>query len=621
MHPNHTFVSDLHRAAVDYALRGWPVFPILPGEKKPATEHGFHDATTDVEQINAWWTANPDYNIAFSPHQVGLSVVDLDGPEATTAWEGLQLVHGDVPATYEVATPRKGGRHLYFLGELPPTQSKLADHVDTRGRGSYALLPPSRTADGVYRQATDLTAAPLPEWVATAASAKRERAKAAVQAADLPVNVERARAHLRTVKPAVEGQMGNKQTFVVAADMANLGVSEETAQQLMAEIYNPRCIPPWDLDELETIVSNGFNYAQNEAGSWATEPAAQVFAGEVLGKLLAESAAQPASKPRFTFQTLEDRANLPPPSWLIPDMLPDKAVSILYGPGGGGKTFVALRLGLDLAKQGKRVGYVMGEGGTGPDQRVKAWRLAEDTHGELPFAIVDEMPLAANQDVMEEFVRQAVEFKPDLLIIDTVAWFALGLNENDASDSMKVAQSLTWLTRDLNCAVLAIHHTGKDATRGMRGSDALLFGVNAALEAETDNGIVSVYARRQKDAEIRKAPWHWEIKSLGPSAVAMPISGDEKRKRTERDDLFSPPRVGRLLLDMGAVGEGEAVTSHALAQSILQHSTDAPVEIEEAQLRVKQIEKQLGRMAKWKLQPYAIGEGDALRWMMPIATP
>ncbi|MGH3124186.1 MAG: bifunctional DNA primase/polymerase [Streptosporangiaceae bacterium] len=46
--------ATLHHALA-YARRGWPVFPCLPGQKIPATTHGFHGATTDEQQITKWF--------------------------------------------------------------------------------------------------------------------------------------------------------------------------------------------------------------------------------------------------------------------------------------------------------------------------------------------------------------------------------------------------------------------------------------------------------------------------------------------------------------------------------------------------------------------------------------
>ena len=52
--------------ALKYAAHGWPVFPVVPGEKIPVTQHGFKDATTDPARIRAWWSANPGRNIGIA---------------------------------------------------------------------------------------------------------------------------------------------------------------------------------------------------------------------------------------------------------------------------------------------------------------------------------------------------------------------------------------------------------------------------------------------------------------------------------------------------------------------------------------------------------------------------
>jgi hypothetical protein len=54
------------RRALAYAARGWPVFPCQPGENIPATRHGYLDATTDVQQITAWFDRHPSWNLAIA---------------------------------------------------------------------------------------------------------------------------------------------------------------------------------------------------------------------------------------------------------------------------------------------------------------------------------------------------------------------------------------------------------------------------------------------------------------------------------------------------------------------------------------------------------------------------
>jgi Bifunctional DNA primase/polymerase, N-terminal len=58
--------SPTFRHALAYAARGWPVFPCQAGRKTPATAHGHLDATTDPEQITAWYDRHPNWNLAIA---------------------------------------------------------------------------------------------------------------------------------------------------------------------------------------------------------------------------------------------------------------------------------------------------------------------------------------------------------------------------------------------------------------------------------------------------------------------------------------------------------------------------------------------------------------------------
>src|SRR5579859_1218511 len=102
-------MTPRHEKARWYALQEIPVFPCRVNGKKPATAHGFKDATTDLRQIDAWWS-EADYNLALEPERAGWCVVDLDVKDNGPAnWVALP---GDKPPTYTVATS-SGGKHLY----------------------------------------------------------------------------------------------------------------------------------------------------------------------------------------------------------------------------------------------------------------------------------------------------------------------------------------------------------------------------------------------------------------------------------------------------------------------------------------------------------------------------
>jgi Bifunctional DNA primase/polymerase, N-terminal len=81
-------------AALAYAKQGFAVFPLAPRSKLPLIparegSHGLHDATTDLDQIGAWWTAHPTANIGLGTG-VRFDRVDVDGEAAVDA------IHFDV---------------------------------------------------------------------------------------------------------------------------------------------------------------------------------------------------------------------------------------------------------------------------------------------------------------------------------------------------------------------------------------------------------------------------------------------------------------------------------------------------------------------------------------------
>lgn len=612
-------VSELHAAARKYAEAGIPVFPCIPGTKTPATANGFHDASTDPTVIDGWWTDNPNLNPAFCPHEAGLGVIDIDGAEGEEAWQDFQIEHGFAPQTREIATPR-GGRHLYFRGILPATQSKLAKHIDTRGVGSYVLIPPSVFAGhGSYRYLNDLPPADLPEaYPAYLDKLKKDAAKAAVSELDLPQNVARAERLLRDyVKGghvAIEGQMGDGRTFAVACEVMNLGLTPEMAFEILEEIWNPECLPPWEPGELWTKVENASRYSQNEAGAWAVEPARDVFA-RALDKLAADD---PTPARRFRLWTLEEIAALPLPEWLIPDMMPRKGVSLFYGPGGSYKSFLVLQFALELARDGRPVIYIGAEGGRDLELRAAAWKMVHEIDGELPLRIVQDMPWASDGGMIQEFIDTVKEstIRPELIVIDTAARMMVGLNENDAKDMGLLVAAVDTLKRALDCAVAVVHHTGKDASRGARGSAALEWATDAAFEIKADKATkaVEMWCRRQKGAAERERPWTFEGKAVGQSLVFQPTSESEHRALTKADDMLAPKKIGAKLRALNAVGIENAVTTHVLAGELVAQDPDQSDEAREA--LVSRMVKVLAHRAKGPLLAYAEGSGASLVWFV-----
>jgi hypothetical protein len=197
-----TYASTIPRdplaAALDAAARGWHVFPLRPGTKRPAL-HGEaacprtgqcsaghvkweQRATTDPERIRAAWSANA-FNIGIATGPSGLLVVDLDMPKnrshksssdapcgAATFAALCERAGHAVPETYRVRTA-SGGEHLYFTApdgvRLANTAGTIGELVDTRAWGGYVVAAGSITDAGAYEAVSGSVVAPLPEWLQT----------------------------------------------------------------------------------------------------------------------------------------------------------------------------------------------------------------------------------------------------------------------------------------------------------------------------------------------------------------------------------------------------------------------------------------------------------------------
>jgi hypothetical protein len=146
--------SDPLRQALAFAAAGWPVLPCLPGQKIPATAHGYRDATTDEQQITTWFGRHPDWNLAIATGAPGPDVLDVDqhGPAGNGYGALGQLRDAgllDGAAVY-VRTP-SGGLHAYFTGTRQHCGHLPGHHLDFRSAGGYILAPPSQISDQPYQ--------------------------------------------------------------------------------------------------------------------------------------------------------------------------------------------------------------------------------------------------------------------------------------------------------------------------------------------------------------------------------------------------------------------------------------------------------------------------------------
>lgn len=630
--------TSQHDTARQWAASGIPVFPCVPNGKAPTCTHGFHDATTDPGQIEAWIAQWPNCNWAFTPHSVGWSVVDLDGEEGKAAWVAREKEYGEGPDTYLVQTPRDG-IHIYFDGPLPTTAWTpgntrcIGEHIDTRGVGSYVLLPGSIVDGKPYTVINDVEIAPLPAWCQALVAPRDNEAGAAVEDLDLPGNVARGRSLLSACAErgdvAISGRGGNSRSYQLACEILNLGLTPGTALELLLDVWNPRCEPPWSESELKTIVDNAWRYMQNEAGAWGVEPASEVFRDVVT--IEHTDHLNEHKRSRFYFEDEVEQEQGRDPTWIIKDVIPEQSTVLLVGKTGSYKSFLALDMLLSISTGTETFGVLPLTGPTfygameGRNSikkaRRRAWKAARGMDAPISEFYVGPAPIIGMPGEMQEFgdeiKRRCQHERPKLIVLDTLSKCMAGLNENDAGDAGRFIRFCDSLVEAFGCSVIAIHHTGKDEGRGARGSSAFQAGFDTVLECKAHRATksVEVWVRKHKDAEEREAPFTFQGKEVAGSLVFFPTDDSTHRTLTAANDAWAPTKIGAALRELNSFGRDQGVTTRVLATALCPPVQDESEESRERNLSVA--ERALRGLVKTRLAGYCERAGRELLWFLP----
>lgn len=576
-------LTTLKKAALAYAARGWPIFPVR-SDKTPYTKNGVLDATTNPEQIEIWWNMWPDANIGLDVGGAGMMVLDLD---PGYSMEELEKNVGKIPETKLWATTPRGGQHLFFrLGEgevVAPSASRLAAHVDVRSHNSYVLLAPSKTKDGSYEWGGEGKPHYRTDEMLRLANTGREKHKDRDEwkiEPDLPENIASAIKWLKTdAKIAIEGQGGDSMAYKTAAHMKSFGISEELAFDLMWQYWNPRCSPPWTADNIEHLrrkVRNGHQYNTSPPGNvtpaYHAAKIASLFTPvghtpkggmSPTGRHELASGGYEWKDGRFRIVDRQGMASIKPPSWLITDLMQHDTYVMLFGNRSTFKTFLALDIALSIATGGIGLSddnpwpevqsqgpvlFAVGEGRSGISARVRAWEKRHYFGREVDaFRLGDPVPRVSESLELETFIENARDASPtgkyELVVLDTVGKAMQGLNENAQEHASAFTETVDCIRKELGCTVLALHHTGHGDQTRARGSS--VFGADVdteiRLDREGEKNIVSLTMTKQKDAPEWKKKKYIKLEkiilSLDPlidSLVA--VSGKDIAAKAEKKE-------------------------------------------------------------------------------------
>jgi AAA domain len=224
--------------------------------------------------------------------------------------------------------------------------------------------------------------------------------------------------------------------------------------------------------------------------------------------------------PRFHRYKMTDLLALPIPKWLIRDMIYEKQVAVFCASSGSFKSFIALALCSMLAHEMPWMGrklkkrrciYLAGEGFPLFGQRRMAWF---NYHG-IDYAddgveVIDGTVNLLDDADVDAFIESTKDCTDiDLLAIDTLSTSVAGEDENTSPVMSKAVENAKRIGRALGCAVLIIHHPGKDVERGLRGHSSLGANIDSVWMGKKKNLTVSIETMKQRDGEDHKI-FHFE---------------------------------------------------------------------------------------------------------------
>lgn len=307
--------------------------------------------------------------------------------------------------------------------------------------------------------------------------------------------------NLVPVTKTIKEQYPHSDICIVADNDAS-GVGIKYADQASAK-YGVRVVMPPEQGDANDYVVNGFDLnalLQPKQDDWLIR--ADDFS------------AQPA-----------------PISWLVKGWLQDKALIMVHGPSGGGKTFIVLDWCLNIASEknswfGNKIKngsviYLAGEGHHGLRGRVAAWKQ----HHQIKSLDMWLSRDGCNLNTHEGYQRvlnnvRSLSIQPSIIVVDTLHRFLEG-DENSSQDAKTMLDACNGLMQEFNCSVLLVHHTGvsDEAQHRARGSSAWRGALDIEISVVPSKGDspIEIVQRKSKDAELKE--------SLYCELLTTPIEG------------------------------------------------------------------------------------------------
>lgn len=503
-------------AATDLASRyGWSVFPVLG--KRPLVK--WRDESTHEPVDGTVWAQATGVGVDCG--KSGLVVLDSDRDGAIS---DLTEQYGALPATLTSQTGK--GAHFFFkadpgskIGNGKPDVWPVG--LDVRGDGGYVVVPPSQHPDGgVYRWGSEVPPAPLPVPLVKALAVPDRVVRAPVLATSESASHQWAKVVLeRSVGRVFTAKEGERNDTLFKAAVWPLGaakaghISREMVDAALVAAAVQVGLSP---REAEATLSSAWNnadpYGPDDQPPSVNPPS--VFDRKV----------QPERRP-MTVLSLGDLSQLKPPTWLLSNRIPE-GITLLWGESWTGKSMLALDWTLTMASINQRpVVYFAGEGLSGIKARTEAWQAAHPTYHPDMWSLVPEVPRLLDPSSVADLVSVCEQTEPQLIVIDTYVRSLAGGNENSTQDATTAVGVLDMLRREFGLSTILIHHQGRVARLGGRGSTVPFDASDCAWLVEgteqTKDWYHQATCKKLKDGDVPQ-PFKFSLTPVAGSVVVDP---------------------------------------------------------------------------------------------------
>lgn len=237
---------------------------------------------------------------------------------------------------------------------------------------------------------------------------------------------------------------------------------------------------------------------------------------------------------KFTFKTDLDLMASPPIKWLIAGVLPEKSLSVVYGPPKSFKSFFVIDAAYSIAAGCNWMGreteqggvlYIAAEGVEGLGKRIKAWRKHKGIPSDVsfPFLAWGGGINLSDPNEVDKLIRSIPEnFDLKLVVIDTLNRCMEG-DENSSKDVKAFIDGCATLKEKLGVTVIIVHHSGKDRSKGPRGSNSIEGSVETMIEVRRDQEefVTLINHKQKEDKEFSDIVLRSEVVDLGEGESSL----------------------------------------------------------------------------------------------------